>query len=152
MSREKVTVIGEPGATPVAPDAGDCAVRVGGAVCVVKLQLTSLASATPSLVRTPVESRAVYFVIGSSRAAGVSVIRPAAASEATPAGTIVPSGFVNVTVDAVMLAGSSGRVSVADTVVPSGTSSAPFVGCVVATVAETSAMLVSPGEASTSTK
>ena len=45
--------------TPVAPDAGVRAVTVGDAPWVVKVHVTSAASAVPSLARRPVVSRAV---------------------------------------------------------------------------------------------
>jgi hypothetical protein len=59
IALEKVAVGATPTATPVAPSAGVFAVTVGAPFAVVKLQVTALASATPSLAVADVSTLAV---------------------------------------------------------------------------------------------
>ena len=74
-SRSKVAVMFAVRSTPVAPDAGVRAVTVGDAPWVVKVHVTSAASAVPSLARRPVVSRAAYVVDAASGLVGWRVMR-----------------------------------------------------------------------------
>src|SRR2546425_669310 len=124
--------------TPVAPGAGDRAITVGG-VSVVKFQTTFVPSALPTASVTVPATVAVYTVPVASGVVGVRVAMVPVASSVTVAGTFVAAlAARRVKVVGMFECAFIGVLTVAETVVLSGTPVAPFGGACAVTVGATS--------------
>ena len=100
----------------------------------MKLQLTGLCSACPSVARIVVASAAVYVVESASAEVGVRVAVSVAESYATDAGTVVPSSFLSVKLDEVIVEASIAFEKPAVTVVDGAALVVEFAGVCETTV------------------
>jgi len=137
IARENVAVTSEEAGTPVAPAAGAFAVTVGGFAFVVNDQVNAAASATPSADLTVVSSFAVYVVLPTRLAEGVSVAVFEGESYVTVAATADPPDGVSVKLELVIVVGSIAREKVAVGAIVSATPVAPLAGVFAVTVGAT---------------
>jgi hypothetical protein len=127
IDREKVAVTAAPVDTPVAPDAGEVDVTVGGEATVVNDQFTGV-SGVPSLAWIEPARFATYVVPPASGALGVNVAVFVVALYETVAGTAEPPVGLSVKLELVIVEAFMSRENVALTVVPVETSVASPAG------------------------